>query len=70
VNNPWTIALRSTAIATAALVLLTIGSQGQETGPAQTSPAPDTSVRELDTQVRELRAAIEQMRAENAQSRA
>ena len=69
-NSPWTFALRSTAIATAALVLLAIGSQGQETGPAQASPAPDTSVRELDTQVRELRAVIEQMRAEHAQSRA
>ena len=69
-NRPWTFALRSTAIATAVLVLLTIGSQGQETGPAQASPAPDASVRELDTQVRELRAVIEQMRAENTQSRA
>ena len=69
-NSPWTFALRSTAIATAALVLLAIGSQGQETGPAQTSPAPDPWVRELDTQVRELRSVIEQMRTENAQSRA
>jgi hypothetical protein len=70
VNSPLRFGPCSTAIATAALVLLTIGSQGQETGPAQTSPSPDTSVRELDTQVRELRAVIEQMRAENAQSRA
>ncbi len=69
-NSPWTFALRSTAITTAALVLLSIGSQAQDSGPAPASPAADAPVRELDSQVRELRAMIEQMRAENAQSRA
>lgn len=69
-NSPWTLALRSTAITTAALVLLSGGSQAQDRGAAPASPPPETSVRELDSQMRELRDMIEQMRAENAQSRA
>jgi hypothetical protein len=69
VNSPWTFALRSTAITTAALVLLSIASQAQDGGPAPAPSPTDATVRELDSQVRELRAMIEQMRAENAQSR-
>lgn len=67
-NSPWSLALRLTAITTAALILLSIGSQAQDSGPAPTGA--DASVRELGSQVRELRVLIEQMRAENAQSRA
>ncbi len=68
-NSPWTFALRSSAIMTAAFVLLSTGSLAQESAPAPPSQAGDASVRELDSQVRELRTVIEQMRAENAQSR-
>ncbi|MFZ0321852.1 MAG: hypothetical protein WAL56_22195 [Candidatus Sulfotelmatobacter sp.] len=67
-NSPWTFALRSTAITTAALVLLSHGSTAQNSGAAPTAPAAD-AVRELDSQVRELRAMIDQMRSENAESR-
>jgi hypothetical protein len=70
VNSRWAFALRLTALTTAALVLLTIASQSQETAPAPASPPGDASVRELDSQVRELRAMVEEMRAENTQSRA
>jgi len=70
VNSPWTFALRSSAITTAAFVLLSTGSLAQEGASAPPSQAGDASVRELDSQVRELRTLIEQMRAENAQSRA
>jgi hypothetical protein len=70
VNSPWTFALRSTAITTAAFVLLCIAGHAQASGPAPASSPADASVRELDSQVRELRAMIEQMRTENAQSRA
>jgi hypothetical protein len=70
VNSPLTFALRSTAITTAALVLLNIGSLAQDNGQVPAPQATDTSLRELDSQVRELRGLIEQMRAENAQSRA
>ncbi|MGB7601529.1 MAG: hypothetical protein WBM24_14560 [Candidatus Sulfotelmatobacter sp.] len=69
-NSSRTFALRSTALTTAAFVLLSIATQSQETAPAPASPPGDTSVRELDSQVRELRAMVEEMRAENAQSRA
>jgi hypothetical protein len=69
VNSPWTLALRSTATTTVAIVLFCIGGQSQDSGPAAASPAAEATVRELDSQVRELRALIEQMRAENAQSR-
>jgi Skp family chaperone for outer membrane proteins len=51
-------AIRWSAIAAAACILMSVG------GFAQESPAG------LDSQVRELRALIEQMRTENAQSRA
>jgi hypothetical protein len=70
VNSPWTFALRSSAVTTAAFVLLSTGSLAQERAPAPPPQAGDASLRELDSQVRELRAVIEQMRAENAQSRA
>ncbi len=69
-NSPWTFALRSTAITTAALVLLNVAGKAQNNEPAKTAPAAEATVRELDSQVRELRAMIEQMRAENAESRA
>ena len=69
-NSSRTFALRSSALTTAAFVLLSIASQAQETAPAPASPPADASVRELDSQVRELRAIVEEMRAENAQSRA
>jgi hypothetical protein len=69
VNSPWTFALRSTAITTAALVLLSVAGHAQNSEPAPTDPAAEAAVRELDSQVRELRAMIEQMRAENAESR-
>jgi len=70
VNSPWTFALRSTAITTAAIVLLSAAGQTQSSGPAPASPSADAAVRQLDSQVHELRTMIEQMRAENAESRA
>ena len=69
-KSSWTFALHSSAVTTAAFVLLSVGSQAQETAPAPAAPPADASVRELDSQVRELRAMVEEMRAENAQSRA
>lgn len=69
-NSSWTFALRSSAVTTAAFVLLSVASQAQETAPAPAAPPADASVRELGSQVRELRAIVEEMRAENAQSRA
>jgi hypothetical protein len=68
VNNPGALALRTSAVAIAGILLLSTSGLAQQTLP--TSPPGDASVRELDSQVRELRAVIEQMRAENAQSRA
>lgn len=53
-------AIRLSATAAAACILLSVCSVAQESG------APDA----LDSQVRELRALVEQMRSENAQSRA
>jgi len=70
VNSSRTFALRSTALTTAAFVLLTIATQSQETAPVPASPPGGVSVQELDSQVRELRAIVEEMRSENAQSRA
>lgn len=67
-NNPGTLALRTSAVAIAGILLLSTSGLAQQTLP--TSPPGDASLRELDSQVRELRAVIEQMRAENAQSRA
>ncbi len=69
-KNPVTLALRTSAMTAAALMLLVSSSMAQEGMPTAASQPVDTSVRELDSQVRELRAVIEQMRAENAQSRA
>ncbi|MGA9507060.1 MAG: hypothetical protein WBV55_00300 [Candidatus Sulfotelmatobacter sp.] len=69
-NSSRTFALRSTALTTAAFVLLGIASRAQEIAPAPVSSPGDASVRELDSQVHELRAMVEEMRAENAQSRA
>jgi hypothetical protein len=68
VNNPGTLALRTSAVAIAGILLLSTSGLAQQTLP--TSPPGDASLRELDSQVRELRAVIEEMRAENAQSRA
>ncbi len=65
-------ALRATALAVAAFVLLNPLGRAQET-PAAASPAPGetaNAVRDLQEQVRELRSLVDQMRAENAQSRA
>jgi hypothetical protein len=70
VNCPRTFALRSTALTTAAFVLLSIASHAQEGGTVPPSPAAEVSVRELDSQMRALRAMVEEMRVENAQSRA
>jgi hypothetical protein len=70
VNSPWTPALRSTALTTAAFVLLSVVGRAQDNKPAQASSAGEASVQQLDSQVRELRTMIEEMRAENAQSRA
>jgi hypothetical protein len=70
VKNPGTLALRTSAITAAALILLYTSSWAQETAPAAASEPRDASLRELDSQVRELRALLEQMRTENAQSRA
>jgi hypothetical protein len=68
VNSPWIGALRWSAVTITSFILLSAGTQAQE---STTSPtANDPSVRALDSQVRELRAMIEEMRAENAQSRA
>jgi hypothetical protein len=68
VKNPGTLALRTSAVAAAAVLLLCIS------GLAQQSPPPshpgDASLGELGSQVRGLRAVIEQLRTENAQSRA
>ncbi|HZW79510.1 MAG TPA: hypothetical protein VFF50_03470 [Candidatus Deferrimicrobiaceae bacterium] len=68
-NSSRTFAVRSTALTTAAFVLLSITTRSQETAPL-TPPPGDASIRELDSQVRDLRAMVEEMRAENAQSRA
>jgi len=70
VNSPWTLALRSSAITIASVVLFSTAGLAQQNTPAAASQAGDASVRELGSQVRELRAMIEEMRAENAQSRA
>ena len=67
-NNPGSLALRTSAMAIAGILLLSTSGLAQQTLP--TSPTGDASLRELDSQVRELRAVVEQMRAENAQSRA
>lgn len=67
-NNPGTLALRKSAVAIAAVLLLSIGGLAQESPPA--SQPGDQSLRELDSQVRELRVVIEQLRTENTQSRA
>jgi len=69
VNSPWFLALRSSAIAIASLVVLNASGLAQESSHPAVSQAGDAAVRELDSQVRELRSLIEQMRAENAQSR-
>ena len=69
-KNPRTLALWTTAMMAAAVVLLSAYSLAQEGVPAAASQPADTSLRELDSQVRELRAVIEQMRTENAESRA
>ncbi len=68
-KNPRTLALWTTAMTTAALVLFSAYSLAQEGAPAAASQPADTPLRELDSQVRELRAVIEQMRTENAESR-
>ena len=67
-NNPGTLALRTSAVAIAAVLLLSITGLAQQSPPA--SQPGDASLRELDSQVRDLRALIEQLRTENAQSRA
>jgi hypothetical protein len=68
VKNPGTLALCTSAVVAAAVLLLSIR------GLAQQSPPPphpgDASLGELGSQVRDLRAVIEQLRTENAQSRA
>ena len=69
-KNPRTLALWTTAITIAAVVLLSVNILAQEGASAAASQPADASLRELDSQVRELRAVIEQMRTENAQSRA
>ncbi len=69
-KNPVALALRTSAMTAAALILLISSSMAQESTPTASAQPVDASVRELDSQVRELRAVIEQMRAENAQSRA
>jgi hypothetical protein len=69
VKNPEILALRTSATAVAAFVLLIASSMAQEGTPTAASQPTDASLGELDSQVRELRAVIEQMRAENAQSR-
>lgn len=68
-NSPRFLALRSSAITIAFLVVLNAGGLAQESSHPAVSQAGDAAVRELDSQVRELRSVIEQMRAENAQSR-
>jgi hypothetical protein len=68
VNNPDTLALRTSAASIAAVLLLSIAGLAQQSPPP---PQPgDASLRELDSQVRDLRAVIEQLRTENVQSRA
>ncbi|MGB2606218.1 MAG: hypothetical protein WBC78_21615 [Candidatus Sulfotelmatobacter sp.] len=67
-NNPGTLALRTSAASMAAVLLLSITGLAQQSPPA---PQPwDASLRELDSQVQGLRAVIEQLRTENLQSRA
>jgi hypothetical protein len=68
VNNTETVALRRSAVAAGAFLLLSICGLAQQSIPASTPGDP--SLRELDSQVRELRTVIEQLRTENAQSRA
>jgi hypothetical protein len=68
VKNPWSPALRSSAIAIASFLLISAASRAQDSN-ANAASGTDASVRELASQVRELRSVIEEMRAENAQSR-
>src|SRR5271165_944138 len=80
VKNHGTLGLRSSAVTTAAFILLSMfnlsmSSLAQESAPAAASQSGDAALhdlvsQQLASQVRELRAAIEQMRTENAQSRA
>lgn len=67
-KKPATLALRTSALATYAVLFFSIGGVAQQSPPL--SPPGDSSLREIDSQVRELRAVIEELRAENAQSRA
>lgn len=69
-KKPAILALRTSATAAAAFVLLLTVGLAQQTAPATDTPPADPALRDLDSQVRELRALVEQMRAENAQSRA
>jgi hypothetical protein len=69
VNSPWFLALRSSAVTIASLVVLNAGGLAQESPHPAVSQTGDAAVRALDSQVRELRALIDEMRAENAQSR-
>ena len=69
-KKPAILALRASATAAAAFVLLLTVSMAQETMPATVPQPGEATLRDLDSQVRELRAVIEQMRIENAQSRA
>ncbi len=67
-KNPGRLALCTTALTAATLLLFSLAGWAQENTPA---PQPvDASLQELGSQVRDLRAVIEQMRNENAQSRA
>ena len=68
-KKPIILALRTGAMAAAAIVLSLTLSLAQETTPAVPHRG-EAALRDLDSEVRELRAMVEQMRAENAQSRA
>jgi hypothetical protein len=72
VKSLRTSAVRGTALAVAAFVLLnTIGLAQDQPATAGTSPGESASaVRDLEDQVRQLRSLVDEMRAENAESRA
>ena len=65
-----TFAIRGTALAVAAFVLLPAHSRAQDASPTAATTESAEAVRDLQDQLRQLRSLMEEMRAENAESRA
>jgi hypothetical protein len=70
VKSLSTFAVRGTALAVAAFVLLEGHGRAQDAPPTAAPAESAVAVRDLQDQVRQLRSLMEQMRAENAESRA